>query len=138
MLVTGAGNTLSTFPSFIAYFVLGAVLIALFVALYISLTPYREMALIRAGNRAAATTLSGSIIGFVLPLASVIAHSASLVDVVVWGVVALMVQLGGFVAARMLLPGLPRAIEEGNVAYAIFVAGLALALGILDAACMAG
>jgi putative membrane protein len=136
--VSGIGGTLSTFPNFLLYFAVGAAMIALFLLLYVNLTPQREIRLIRGGNSAAAVALTGSLIGFVIPLASVIAHSAGLVDLVVWGIVALVVQLGGFLAARMVLPNLPEAIQRGNHADAIFLAGLALALGILDAACMAG
>jgi len=40
--------------------------------------------------------------------------------------------------ARVVLPHLPQAIEQGSVSDAIFLAGLSLALGILSAACMAG
>jgi uncharacterized membrane protein YjfL (UPF0719 family) len=36
------------------------------------------------------------------------------------------------------LPNLPEAIDEGHIADAIFLAGLSLALGVLNAACMAG
>jgi putative membrane protein len=136
--VSGLGGTLSTFPNFLAYFAVGAVLIALFVVLYVHLTPYQEIRLIRGGNPAAATALVGSLIGFVLPLASVIMHSAGLIDLFVWGVIALVVQLGGFLAARMVLPNLPEAIAAGHIADAIFLAGLSLSLGILNAACMAG
>jgi putative membrane protein len=136
--VSGIGGTLSTFPNFLLYFAVGAAMIALFLLLYVNLTPQREIRLIRGGNSAAAVALTGSLIGFVIPLASVIAHSAGLADLVVWGIVALVVQLGGFLAARMVLPNLPEAIQSGNHADAIFLAGLALALGILDAACMAG
>lgn len=132
------GNTLSTFPAFLAYFVIGAILTAIFVVLYANLTPHREIALIRGGNTAAAITLVGGLLGFVIPLASVIAHSAGLVDLLVWGVIALVVQVGGFLVARGLLPHLPQAIEDGSTADAIFLAGLSLALGILTAACMAG
>lgn len=39
---------------------------------YIFITPYREIALIREGNAAAAAGLGGAILGFVLPLASTI------------------------------------------------------------------
>jgi putative membrane protein len=136
--VTGLGNTLSTFPNFLAYFAVGAVLIALFVVLYVNLTPQQEIRLIRAGNAAAATALAGSLIGFVIPLASVIRNSAGLIDLFVWGIIALVVQLGGFLVARLVLPNLPEAIDEGHIADAIFLAGLSLALGILNAACMAG
>jgi putative membrane protein len=136
--VTGLGATLSTFPNFVVYFTLGGVLTALFVLLYAELTPHREITLIRDGNSAAAIALVGALLGFVVPLASVIAHSAALIDVAVWGIVALVVQLAGFLLARMLLPHLPRAIADGNIADAVLLAGISLALGILTAGCMAG
>ena len=136
--MTGLGATLSTFPSFVVYFSLGGVLTSLFVLLYAELTPHREITLIRDGNSAAAIALVGALLGFVVPLASVIAHSAALIDVAVWGIVALVVQLAGFLLARMLLPHLPQAIADGNIAGAVLLAGISLALGILTAACMAG
>ena len=134
----GLASTLSTFPNFIVYFVVGGALIGLFLFLYVNLTPQRDIALIRSGNSAAAVGLVGGLWGFVIPLDSVIAHSAALIDLLVWGVVALIIQLGGFLVARLVLPRLPRAIEQGNLADAIFLAGLSVSLGVLDAACMAG
>lgn len=131
-------TSLSTLPNFLIYFVTAVVLTAVFVVLYANLTPHREIRLIRAGNSAASITLIGGLLGFVIPLASVISHSAVLTDVVVWGVVALVVQIGGFLVARLVLPHLPQAIEDGKVSDAIFLGGLSLSLGILDAACMAG
>jgi putative membrane protein len=136
--VTGLGHTLATFPNFVAYFAVGGVLTALFVALYSNMTPHREIALIRAGNVAAAIALSSALVGFVIPLASVIAHSAGIIDLAVWGTVALAVQLGGFIVTRLVLPGLPQAIEAGNIANATLLAGISLSLGILNAACMTG
>ncbi len=136
--MTGLGSTLSTFPNFLTYFVIGGVLTALFVFLYANTTPHRDIALIRAGNSAAAIGLVGGLLGFVVPLASVIAHSAGILELVVWGSVALAVQLGGFFVTRLILPRLPQAIEDGNIAVAILLAGISLSLGILDAACMAG
>jgi putative membrane protein len=121
-----------------AYFIGAGIMTALFLALYTRLTPHREIVLVRDGNIAAAVALNGGLLGFVIPLASVIAHSVSLVDLVVWGVIAMIVQLGGFVIARLLMPHLPQAIAEGRVSDAGFLAGLSVALGILDAACMAG
>jgi putative membrane protein len=134
----GVVNSLSTFPNFAIYFVSAVVLTAVFLVLYTGLTPHREIRLIRQGNVAAAVAVVGGLLGFVIPLASVIAHSASLVDVAIWGVIALVVQIAGFMVARLVLPHLPQAIEDGSVSDAIFLAGLSLALGILDAACMAG
>ena len=136
--MTGLGSSLSTFPNFVVYFVLGGVLTAIFIVLYANLTPQRDIALIRAGNSAAAITLVGALLGFEVPLASVIAHSAAILDLVVWGIVALVVQLGGFLVTRLVLPHLPQAIADGNIADAVFLAGISLSLGILTAACMAG
>lgn len=134
----GVMTSLSTFPSFAIYFVTAIVLMAVFLVLYANFTPHREIRLIRGGNIAAAITLVGGMLGFVIPLASVISHSAVLLDVVIWGVIALAVQIGGFLVARTILPHLPEAIERGNVSDAIFLGGLSVSLGILDAACMAG
>jgi putative membrane protein len=137
--VSGLASTFSTLPNFIVYFSLGGVLTALFAWLYGHLTPQRDdIALIRAGNSAAAIALVGALLGFEVPLASVIAHSAALIDVVAWGAVALVVQLAGFLVARMVLPHLPQAIADDNIADAVLLAGISLALGILTAACMAG
>jgi putative membrane protein len=132
------GNTLSTFPNFVAYFAIGGLLTALFVALYANFTPHRDIALIRAGNSAAAIALSGAILGFIAPLAAVIRNSAGLIDLVVWGIVALVVQLAGFFVVRLVLPRLPETIEAGNHATATLLAGISLSLGILNAACLSG
>ena len=136
--MTGLGSSLSTLPNFVVYFSLGGVLTAIFVVLYANLTPQRDIALIRGGNSAAALALVGALLGFEVPLASVIAHSVGILDLVVWGIVALVVQLGGFLVTRLVLPHLPQAIEDGNIADAVFLAGVSLSLGILTAACMAG
>ena len=68
---------LTGLPLFAAYFLLGLVLLGTFVFVYVRLTPYREIALIRGGNSAAAASLGGAIIGFVLPVASSIENSVS-------------------------------------------------------------
>ena len=76
------------------------------------------------------------MVGFLLPLASIIAHSASLADKAIWSVIALVVQVIGFFIARALIPGLPAAITEGKMSAATFAATISLCIGILNAACM--
>ena len=122
--------------AFLSYFAGAIGLLALFLLIYILITPYREIALIRAGNTAAAASLSGAILGFVLPLSSAIAHSVGLLDMLIWGLVALVVQLLGYGVARLLLPDLDRAIPAGQVATGVLLGALSLAIGILNAACM--
>ncbi len=129
-------QSLAGLPSFLAYFATAIGLLALFLLAYLFVTPYREIALIRAGNAAAAASLSGVILGFVLPLASAIAHSVGLLDMTVWGLVALVVQLLVYLAARLLLPDLVRDIPAGRIASGVLLGALSLAVGILNAACM--
>ncbi|ENY71707.1 hypothetical protein G114_11911 [Aeromonas diversa CDC 2478-85] len=129
-------GSLSGLLPFLAYFLLAMVLLALFVRLYTWLTPHHEFALIRAGNPAAATAFGGALIGFALPLSSAISHSLSLLDCAIWGVIALLVQVGAFMVMRRLLKGLPERIAQGEMASAILVAAASLAVGLLNAACM--
>jgi putative membrane protein len=129
-------QSLSGFPSFALYFALGFVLLAIFIAVYLWLMPYRELQLIREGNVAAAISLSGALLGFVLPLASAIAHSINPVDMVAWAVIAFVAQTLVYLAVSRLVPHFGEAIKAGNVAPATLLAALALAVGVLNAACL--
>jgi putative membrane protein len=121
---------------FLVYFALSLVLVAVFLLIYVQVTPYREFALIRDGNVAASLSLSGALLGFIIPLASAVAHSVSLIDMALWGVVALVVQLAAYLAARAFVPNLAQAIPAGKTASGVFVGALALGVGVLNAACM--
>ena len=127
---------LATLPAFGAFFLASLLLLAIFVALYCWSTPHRELRLIREGNVAAAISLSGAIIGFVVPLASAIMNSINLVDAAVWGTVALVVQIVAFLILRILMPTLVRQIEAGDPAPAVIVATISVAIGVLNAACV--
>lgn len=132
----GAVISLQSLGSFLVYFVSALVAQAVFVALYIAVTPYHEPTLIRRGNVAASISLGGAVLGFTLPLASAVIHSVSPVDMIVWSVVALVVQLAVFRLAEFALSGIGRHIEEGNVAAGLIMATAALAIGIINAASM--
>jgi putative membrane protein len=123
-------------PAFLAHFGVALLLTAVFLAGYTRLTPHREWTLIRNGVPAAAVALVGSLLGFVLPLASAIAHSVDLLDCVLWGAIALLVQWLVFMALRLVLRDLPERISRNDLAAATLVAGLSLSVGALNAACM--
>jgi len=129
-------QSLAGLPSFLVYFVLGLGLLVAFLAVYGRATPYDERALIREGNVAAAISLSGAILGFMLPLASAIAHSVNVIDMLVWGMIALVVQVAVFVVVSRALPHFTEAIRAGKVAAATLLAVFAVAIGLLNAACM--
>jgi len=135
-MLTPLLDSLAGLDDFALYFALSLALLVLFVAVYIQVTPHRELALIRAGNTAAAVSLSGAILGFVLPLASAVIHSVALWDLALWGLIALVAQILVFWAVRLLLPGISRDIQDGKIGEALFLGAIAVATGILNAACM--
>lgn len=124
-------------PAFLLYLVSSLALLTLFILIYIWITPYHELALIRQGNVAAAASLSGTILGFVIPLAHAVVQSASLADMALWGVLALVVQLFAFFIVTRMIPDIARDIPAGKLAPGILLGVLSLATGILNAACMA-
>jgi putative membrane protein len=129
-------QSLAGLPAFLLYFLLGLALLAAFVAIYVRVTPYREITLIREGNTAAAISLSGAILGFVLPVASAIAHSVGVIDMIVWSVIALIAQSIAYMIVSRLVPHFADAIRAGRVAGATLLASIAVGVGILNAASM--
>jgi len=129
-------QVLAGLPAFLLYFALGLLLLAAFLAIYIAVTPYKEIALIREGNAAAAISLGGAVIGYVLPLSRAIAQSVSVVDMLAWGGVALVAQVVVYFVVARAVPRFPEAIRAGRVSAATFLAALAIAVGLLNAAAM--
>lgn len=129
-------ESLAGLPAFLTYFFLSLALLVVFLAVYLAVTPYSELALIRQGNVAAAVSLGGAVIGFVLPLARAVTQSVSMIDLIAWGGVALVVQVVVFLLVGRLLPRLTAAVKEGQVAAATLLASLAVAVGVLNAASM--
>ena len=127
---------LATLPNFLAYFAAAIALLAAFVAIYLYVTPYDEIRLIRNNNVAAAVSLSGAVLGFAMPIANVIAHSDTLLDLLVWSLIAGLVQLAAWLVARVALPTLKEDIAANRIAPAVFVAALSLTVGLINAACM--
>lgn len=128
---------IASLPAFIGYFLTAVALLAAFSGLYVLVTPYSEFRLIRDGNAAAAVSLGGAVIGFALPLAVSVAVSHNLYAMLGWGVVAGVVQLLVFIAARIALPRINENISQGRLASGIFLALLSVAVGILNAGCIA-
>jgi len=124
------------FDDFLVYLGVSLAYLAVFVSLYIRITPYREMQLIREGNMAASFALSGAILGFIVPLASAIQHSVSLIDMAIWGLIAMAVQIAAYVVVKLCIPSLTRDIPENKGAQGFFLGSLSLGVGLLNAACM--
>ena len=129
-------DSFAGFDDFLVYLAVSLAYLAVFVAIYIRVTPYREIALIRDGNMAASFSLSGSLLGFIIPLAAAVQHSVGLVDMAIWGLIAMLVQIAAFVVVRMLIPSITTDIPANKGAAGFFLGSLSLGVGLLNAACM--
>jgi putative membrane protein len=128
--------SLSGLADFLIFFVIAVALVALYIMTYTLATAHNEFALIRRNVISAAVALGFSLIGFALPLASAIVHAQNVLDCVVWGLVALVVQILAYWMVRLLLPDLSQRIASGEMAAALLLGAASLAAGIINAAAM--
>lgn len=125
------------FPLFLSYFALGLLMMAIYMVVYTWITPHDEVALVRANNAAAAMVWVGALIGFVLPLSSAMRNNFPLQEFIAWGLLSGIVQMGVFFAYRYFYPRMRERIEANEIATGINLAGVAIAVGILNAAAIA-
>ena len=122
------------FPIFLAHASLTVAILFAAAALYVLLTPHKEIALIREGNTAAALSLGGVLVGLALPLAASLKASTNIIEVALWGAVTVIVQLLVFRLVDLILRGLPRRIQEGEVSAAALLVGAKIATSLVIAA----
>lgn len=129
-------QALGRLPDFALFFSLSLCLVGLYLLVYTLATSHNEFGLIRQNNIAAALSLGLSLTGFALPLASAVVNSNTAVDLLVWGFVAIVVQLIVYALVRIVLPNLSARIASGELAAALFLGAASLAAGIINAAAM--
>jgi putative membrane protein len=127
----------SGFPVALLHIAVSVVMLLGAAALYIVLTPHKEISLVRQGNTAAAVDLGGVLVGLALPLAFSLKGSTSLIDVALWGVATVAIQLLVFRLVDVLLHGLPKRIKDGEMAAAALLVGAKLATAMIVAAAVA-
>jgi putative membrane protein len=125
-------------PVLIGQFAATLVLLGIGIACYMLLTPFNERRLVREGNVAAGIVVAGTLVALALPLAATLAASVVVLDIVIWGLVALVIQLATFCAAALLIRGLRGMIEAGNIAAALVLIGVQIAVALLNAGAMSG
>src|SRR4051812_6651072 len=126
------------FPLFLAHVGVTVLILVAAAGLYILLTPHKEIALIREGNAAAAVSLAGVLLGLSIPLAVSMRSSANLIDIGLWGAATVVVQLLVFRLVDLVLHGLPKRIQEGQLASAALLVGAKLSTAVIVAAAVAG
>lgn len=123
-------------PDFALFFAVSLALVGLYLLVYTLATLHNEFGLIRQNNVAAALSLGLSLTGFALPLSSAVVHSTTIADLLVWGVVAIIIQLIVYLLVRIVLPNLSARIAAGELAAALFLGAASLAAGVINAAAM--
>ena len=121
---------------FISYFAIGYIITLCFLFVYTYITPHCEWRLMKENNSAAAVAFCGTLIGFILPIASAAVNAVSLIDFAVWGVIAGVMQLVTFFTVRLYMPKLSEKIEAQHLSAGLFLGAASLATGVLNAACM--
>jgi putative membrane protein len=124
------------FPHFLLYGGVSLALVAVGATLHVLLTPMKELTLLRAGNASAGVALAAMVVGLTLPIASCLASSLSIWDLVIWGVVAMLLQMLAFRAADLLLRELPGRIERDEIGAAVVLAAVKLASAVVMAAAL--
>ena len=130
------GLFLANLSEFLLFFVAAAALTLIFVVFYTRVTRHNELSLIKKNWTAAALAFSGSLIGFALPLASTMINSVTVVEMVLWGLVALIVQVLVYLIIRLPMPRISERIEADEVAAGIWLGSCSIVAGILNAAAM--
>jgi putative membrane protein len=124
----------SGFPLLLAHVAVTLAIFAGAAALYAFLTPHREIQLIRDGNPAAALSFGGVLLALALPLAFALAASTSTLEILLWGVATVVVQLFLFWLTDLVFYGLPQRIREGDIPAAALMAAAKLAVSAILAA----
>lgn len=125
-----------TLPQYVLFLAASLALLAVALGVYILVTPFKEISLIREGNSTAAISLSGTAIGMALVLQSTAAGTFDVLELIAWGGVGLAGQLLALGIVMIVLPGLKDGINQNKTGYGILLGGLSVAMGILNAGAM--
>ncbi len=129
-------NFMANLAEFFLFLIVASVLVLFFVFIYTRVTRHDELALIKKNSTAAAVAFSGSLIGFALPLASTMINSVNVIELMLWGVIALIVQVLVYLLIRLPMPRISERIEADEVAAGIWLGTCSIVAGILNAASM--
>ena len=124
------------FGEFFNFFIVAVLLTLIFTVIYWKVTSHNEFKLIKEKSIAAAVAFSGALIGFALPLVSVMLNSTNVIEMTQWAVVAMVIQIFVYFLVRMPMPKISERIENNEIAAGIWLGAASLVGGMLNAASM--
>jgi putative membrane protein len=119
--------------NYLLHLSLAAMLVLVFFIVYTAITPFDEVKLIRGGNRAAALSLSGALIGFSLPVASALMHTADYQQFLLWAGIAMVLQIAVYGITTALLKMARDQIEADNAAFGGLLGAISISIGVVNA-----
>lgn len=129
---------LAGIPFLLLHFGLTLAMLALGAVIYLLLTPYPEIKMIRDGNIAASISFAGVLVGLAIPLAFAMAASVNAFDIIVFGAVTIVLQLLAYRITDLVLRDLPKRIVDGEISAAIMLVGIKLSISAINAAAVSG
>jgi putative membrane protein len=120
-------------PLYLAFLGTALGLFVVAMTIYVMITTHHEIALIRAGNKAAAYSFGGTAIGMAIVLYSTASGTFAVVELAAWGGIGLLGQLLVYFVVQAMIPGLKEGLEADRTAYGILLGSLSIAMGILNA-----
>ncbi len=119
------------FLSTLSYIGVATVLLAIGVVLFEVTTKSKELELIRNGKKAAVYAFGG----LAIVLYSSISNSVSILDMVLWGALAIVLQIVLFYLADLLIPRLSmtKEIDANNEAVGLLLLFLSISIGLIIA-----
>lgn len=102
---------------FLAYLVSGIVMLAIYMQIYMWMTPYNNITAIKDPYPYSTISFAASMIGFTMPLVASSLYGASLLDFMVWGIIAAIVQLATYQLIKWKLGGTSTERLNGCIVY---------------------
>ena len=122
--------------NYLIHLISAAVLLAVFFVAYTRVTPFNEVLLIRQGNRAAALSLGGALIGFSITVGSALMHTANYQEFAAWAAGAMVMQILAYAITTRVLNMSKDQIEGNNKAFGGLLGAIAISIGVLNGACI--
>ncbi len=121
----------AAFPRFLMSTGAAGLMLLLASTVYVLLTPWKELSLVRSGNTAAGVALSGAILGLAIPIASTLASSMTIEGLLIWGAIALLMQLITYRVVDLILRDIPRRIANDEIGAATLLAAAKLSTAMI-------
>ena len=129
---------ISGLPFLISHLFITLCLLFIGITSYIFLTPIKELKLIKDGNISASISFSGALLGIGIPLASSLSVSNSMLEIIIWGLTAIVLQLLCFKVTDTFLKDLSKRIEDDQLATSILLFSIKISVSLINSAAIIG